>query len=387
MSVFHLDIESFMTAVARVHDANLRNRPLAVAADTARATLLAASPDAKSLGLHKGMPVREVKRHFPDVHLITPDHQLYQRAAAAVIKVAGQFSPIIEPLRYGHIALDMTGMQRMFGTLEDAAAKLCRELQQRLQLTGTVGIAINKLVSQIAAKEIQKHRQPLFRVDMGSESGFLAPLKCAVLPDAAMPRIQRLLFELNLRMVHHIQKIPRDIFSFALGGTGTQLHRHAFGIDPRAVASPEQHAQLSAEHHFATDTNDDRVIQAALFRLLEDLAKQLRVRKQQARGMTLLLRYSDDVTRTRSLRCLSTDQEQHFYRALKQHYARWCDRRCRVSYMRVGLTRLHGYQEQLELFAPTCKAERPVTPTLDRIRSKFGRNAIDFGFSLRARSA
>lgn len=386
MTVFHLDIESFMTAVARVHNSSLKQRPLVVASDTARATLLAASPDAKALGIHKGMPVHHVRRHFPGVQLIHPDHQRYQRAAAAVLKLAGHFTPIVEPIRYGHLALDMTGMQRLFGSLEDAANKLRRELLQKLQLSATVGIASNKLVSQIAAKEIQKQQEPLYRVSMGEECCFLAPLTCRVLPDADLPRIKRLLFELNLRMVKHIQNIPRDIFSFALGALGTQLHRHAYGIDPRSVETLDKHRQLQTEHHFQTDTNDDRVILEAIYRMLEDLAKQLRARKQQARAIHMHLRYSDDVTRTRKLRCRSTDQERHFYRQLKDQYPRWCDRRCRVSYVQVSLQQLHGYEQQLELFAPT-KATRPIAPALDRIRNKFGRDAINFGFSLRTQTA
>ena len=56
MSVFHLDIEAFMTSVARIHDPALRKRPLVVVPDSQRATVLAASPDAKQLGINKGLP-------------------------------------------------------------------------------------------------------------------------------------------------------------------------------------------------------------------------------------------------------------------------------------------------------------------------------------------
>jgi DNA polymerase-4 len=386
MPVFHLDIESFMTAVARVEDTALCKRPLVVAPDTARATLMAASPDAKALGIQKGMLARHVVRHFPDVKFIQPDHRLYQKAAAAVLQIASHFTPVVEPIRYGHVALDMTGMQRLFGSLENAAGKLRQELSQRLQLNSTIGIAHNKLVSQIAAKEIQKHQEALYRVDQGDESHFLAPLPCRVLPDTERSHTKRLLFELNLRMVRHIQNIPRDIFSFALGKLGTQLHRHAFGIDSSGVQAPQEHKQLHADHHFQSDTNDDQVLLATLYRLLEDLTKQLRARKQQAKRLDLMLLYSDDVTRRRTIRLRSTDQEQIIYRQLKHEFPRWCDRRCRVSYVQIHLAGLHGYEQQLELFAPT-KATRPINPTLDRIRNRFGRDAIQFGFSMQSQTA
>ena len=137
MPVFHLDIEAFLTAVERVRDPALTKRPLVVGLPFDRAVVLAASTDAKALGITRDMPLTRLRRDFPGVHVVPPNHRLYDRANRAVLEVAGRFSPVVEPVSYGHIAMDMTGMRCLYGSLENAALRLCREVSEQTVLAAT----------------------------------------------------------------------------------------------------------------------------------------------------------------------------------------------------------------------------------------------------------
>ncbi len=383
MPVFHLDIESFLTTVERVKDRGLASTPLVIAPDKERATVIAASPDAKQIGIRRDMDLAHVRKHFPGVRVLPPNFKLYDTANRYVLGLVSQYSPIVEPVGYGHIALDMAGTHRLYGNMESAALKLCREVEARAFLPATVGIATNKLVSTIAAKEVQKNREPLYRVPEGREPGFLAPLSCKALPEWRNPFVRKLLFELNLRKVAQIQALSRDLLSFAAGALGLKLHRHALGIDPEPVTPPERTRQLVLDHCFVPDTNDDAEIRAALHLLIEKLCFQLRAKGIRVDRIHFSLKYSDDVWREKLYTLGPTQREERIAHALLRDYERLCDRRQRVRYLKLSFQGLYPYQCQPSLF--TEPDHRAVAPHLDRIRNRFGSDAIHRGRSIKAK--
>lgn len=380
MPVFHLDIEAFPAVVEARCDPSLRQRPLVIAPPQDRALVLAASPEAKKLGILRGMTMDQIKRDFSDVTIIPPNFKLYNRANRRVLELASRFSPIIEPMAYGHIAMDMTGMRQLFGSLETAAHRLATELNQDTGLGATVGIASNKLVSTIAAKVIQKQQETLYEVPLDSEPHFLAPLTCKALPEWSNTQVRKTLFELNLRRISQIQALQRDLLSFALGAMGTSLHRHAMGIDPTPVVPPNQAACIKVEHRFFPDTNDDRQLLAALYKLIEDVCFRMRAAETTSNQALLELTYTDDVTRQRRFRFSPTHQEVMIYDPIKHRFDRFCDRRQRVRKMSLRMEGLHTNQHQGQLFHQP--ASHRLGSSLDHLRKRFGKNAIHLGKSL-----
>ena len=94
---------------------------------------------------HAGAPA--LKR-CPDLVLLPPNPHLYARASRALHEVLRIYAPVIEPRGYGHAFLDLTGTGRLFGPAVDVAARVQREVRERLRLPVSVGIAANKLVSR-----------------------------------------------------------------------------------------------------------------------------------------------------------------------------------------------------------------------------------------------
>ena len=377
MTIFHLDIEAFMTAVEQVREPRLRDRPVVVAANGARATVQAASPRAKRMGIARGMPMGVVRERVPGIHVIAPDHDLYSQANRCVLRLAQRFSPVVEPVGYGHLAMDMRGTERMHGSFASAALALCREVARGARLQGTIGIAPNKLVSGIVAKEVQKHSELLHHVVAGDEAAFLAPLSCRALPEWSEPNVRRTLFELNLARIGDVQVLPKDLVSFAVGVKGPSLHRHAHGIDTRPVTPVREIRALAASHTFQPDSNDDRVIQATLFRMLERLCTSLRAKGLGCERVIVELRYTDDVWRERQVRVRLSQCEKALYQACLASYARWCDRRQRVRFLKLTFSGLVPYYEQPPLFEtrPPGKLQQHI----DRIRQRFGETAIQLG--------
>ena len=273
-SVLFVDPPAFCTAVEGLVAPALRTRPVAVAPPGAdRATILALSAEARLAGIERGMPVRQALKRCPDLVLLPPNPRLYARASRALHEVLRIYAPVIEPRGYGHAFLDLTGTGRLFGPAVDVAARVQREVRERLRLPVSVGVAANKLVSQAATTVVKP--EPLLEVPGGAEAGFLAPHPLDVLPDLH-PRLRRRLDDYQLDLIGEVAAITESALCAVFGGAGRMLRAQAHGIDPRPVLPPERQAEFHVAHALATDTNDLGVLHPLLRVLGERLGRRLR---------------------------------------------------------------------------------------------------------------
>src|SRR5262245_5731006 len=174
-TIFYVDPPAFCATVERLVAPDLRSRPIAVAPPGAdRATILALSPEARAAGVDRGMLVRRARKLCPDLVLLPPNPRLYARASRALDQILRVYAPVIEPRGYGHAFLDLSGTERLFGKAVDVAERIRRESRDRLRLPLTVGVAINKLVSEAATRSVRSPEFGARRVD-GTPSGLRPP--------------------------------------------------------------------------------------------------------------------------------------------------------------------------------------------------------------------
>src|SRR5690349_10000974 len=190
--VLFLDPPEFCIRVESLVSPRLRERPIVVAAPGAeRATVLALSAESRAAGIQRGTEVRLAQKLCPDLVVLPPNPELYARASRALHAVIGRYAPIIEPHGYGHAFCDVTGTERLFGPPVDVAWKMSRAVREEVRLPVAIGVAANKLVSEVAAEVAKAHRRTgarshgdsLVPVAPGEEAGFLAPNHVDLLPD------------------------------------------------------------------------------------------------------------------------------------------------------------------------------------------------------------
>src|SRR2546422_10146462 len=273
-SVLHVDIAAFPVAVERVIDRGLRGRPVVVAPPgSARAPVLVVSHEAAQEGVRAGMPLPVALRRCPSAMVIHPNEALYRRATGAVLALLGGYSPLVEPTAPGQTFLDLTGTARLFGAAQDAAARIRREIETRLRLRPTVGLATSKLVSRVAARLIRP--DGLCDVFPGSEAPFLGALPVGLLPGARGETRERLL-DLNVGRVADLLRFSPAQLLVAFGAQGGRLRCQALGIDASPVRPPEAATAVVEEETLAEDSNEEAVLLRALFGLCERAGARLR---------------------------------------------------------------------------------------------------------------
>jgi DNA polymerase IV len=386
-----LQIPAFGIALAQISDVSLRNRPVAMAlVHTPRALVREASPEAFQEGIEPGMSVELARRLCPGLRLVPPDSSRLRAGHHELEHTILPFAPAWESIHPGSLFLDLTGTGRLLGPPIDTAARIGRELIHRQGLNGVIGLAGNKLVSQLAATTLERPPQVL-SIQLGSEQPFLAPLPATLLPGlhrTQASQVLRRLDDLNLKTLGSIAAVSLTHLELAVGTPASLLRSWALGIDPSPVRPPVE--QLLIERSLALDPDemDDQLLFGQLYGLLEHLCTTLRQQRQICRRITLAVRHSDHHEQTaQHMLQRGTCWEADLQPVLMRLFIRCFRRRVRLQHMTLQVDHLQPPAEQLSLFEESESIAQPahhrLSLALDRIRKKFGGQAVSWGKTLR----
>jgi DNA polymerase IV len=386
-----LQIPSFAIALARLGDASLRQRPVAMAPlHTPRALIRELSPEASDEGIRPGMSVELARQLCPGLRIVPPDPSRLRAGQRELQHTITPLAPVWEPIRPGAFFVDLTGTSRLFGPSIDTAARLAREVAHHQRLQSAIGLAGSKLVSQLAAVTLERAPQ-LLSVHHGSEPSFLAPLSTTWLPGlhrAQASQVLRRLDDLNLNTLGSIAAVPLIHLESALGSSAGLLHDWALGIDSSPVRPPVEQLVIERTLLLNPDEVDEPLLLGRLYRLLEHLCATLRQQRRVCRRLLLTIRHSDHHEQT-SHQQLSRDTcwEADLQPVLSRLLTRCFRRRIRLTRITLRMDHLAPQAEQLSLFDEPASITPPshhrLSLALDRIRTKFGEQAVSWGRTLR----
>ncbi|UCF83103.1 MAG: hypothetical protein JSV50_18270 [Desulfobacteraceae bacterium] len=380
--IIHLHISAFSIAVARVCEPKLRDRPVAVAPPQAeRALLLSVSPEARKEGVFKGMPIGKAMKLCPGLTVLPPNPGQTERACEAMNRVVARYTPVWEPSRPGHLYLDLTGTERLWGRAKDTGYRLRREIKSHLYLSATVGVAGNKMVSNIASRIMPS--EGVLDVDHGREAPFMAPLKVNVVPGIGRFRRKILLEELNIIRVQELSLLDMGNLKLIFGRQAYLIHQRALGIDLTPVYPAPQKPMVSEEITLPQDENEDVKLLGVLYRLVEKCSYRLRSRTLFPRKAGLLIRYSDQMETKRQIKLSGLSfWDFDLYGPLEKLFFKACERRVRVRFIKVWFWDFSYSSGQLSLFhnsSPDAEKKSHVIHALDRIRERHGEEVIKYG--------
>ena len=381
-NIVHLRVDGFPVAVERLRDSSLRGMPVVVCArHSPRSLIFSASREARAEGIWEGIPLTKALQRCRRLVVLSPDENLYRKAADGISQILGMYSPLVESGRWGRFYVDMTGTGRIFGGAQDSAFRIRREVLGTLNLGSTLGIGSNKLVSGVAARVVETHGD-LYAVPSGSEASFLAPLGVRVLPAVKDKKDRILLEELNIRLVRELAALSILQLTVVFQKRGILLYRQSRGIDDSPVRPPDSKPFVLEEATLAEDTNDDGILLGVLYGMTERACRRMRGKGVLPRTIWLHIRHTDGMDITRRLgikKPVNTDPI--LFGEVEPFFLKTCFRRQRVRYMSVTFTDLMFPSAQTDLLEPLSQPlkEESLVAALDRIRTKFGDRSVYWG--------
>ena len=377
-AILHMDLDTFFVSVERLQNSDFNGKPVVIGGMSNRGVVSSCSYEARRFGVHSAMPVKMARRLCPQAIYLRGDMDSYTKYSKLVTEVIADSSPMYEKASIDEFYLDLSGMDKYFGTY-----KWSKELRQKvMKETGlpiSIGLSVNKLVSKISTGEAKPNGE--LQIPQGLEKPFLAPLSVKKIPGIGKVTYKKLSF-LGVQKIETLRKIPPKLLEREFGKNGTKLWEKANAIDTTPVLPYSERKSISKERTFHEDTLDIKMIKSLLVDMTEKLAFELRNKSKLTSIVTVKIRYADFNTYTKQKKIPYTANDRVLLKYIKELFDSLYQRRQLIRLVGVkfsGLT--YGYF-QLDLFEDNIR-DINLLQSLDKIRSRFGINAITRAATIR----
>jgi DNA polymerase-4 len=293
-AILHADVDSFYASVEQRDDPRLRGRPVIVG----RGVVLAASYEAKAFGVRTPMGGRQARRLCPQAIVVDPRMSAYSEASKALFEVFDDTTPMVQALSIDEAFLDVRGIRRISGTPTEIAVRLRREVQERVGLPITVGVARTKFLAKVASGVAKP--DGLLVVPPDRELAFLHPLPVERLWGVGAVTATKLK-DTGITSVGQIARVGETILVSMLGrALGRHLHALAHNLDPRPVETKRRRRSMGSQRALGRKRRSTEELDAILVGIVDRLGRRLRGAHRVCRTVTLRLRFDDFERATRS---------------------------------------------------------------------------------------
>lgn len=387
--IAHVDMDAFFVAVERRDNSTLTGKPVIVGGSLKnRGVVSAASYEAREFGVHSSMPMIQARRLCPGAVYISANHSKYAAASKQVIAFLRTISPALEVMSIDEAYLDLTGTERLHGPAFAAAVKVRDAIMDKFELSASVGIASNRLMSKVAS-QLSKPCG-ILHIYPGQEAAILAPLSPEALPGVGKVTSSHLR-RMGIQTIYDITRLPLSVLKANFKSWGTELFHKARGECDSELVLDSTPKSIGKEVTFGEDESDPAHLELALYRLAEETTSRLRRKKMETRSITLKIRFEDFTTNTLAAplnpataiaRPISKAAQELLRRALNEKSA---GRKVRL--LGVYLRRLEplGIQPYLIDEVPRLR-DTKLTEILDSLQERFGEDTLFSGTSLKKMS-
>lgn len=378
-TILHLDLDTFFVAVERLNNSRLIGVPVIVGGMSDRGVVAGCSYEARTFGVHSAMPMRMARALCPDAIVIRGDMEQYSRYSNMVTDIIAEESPAYEKASIDEHYIDITGMDRFFGSL-----KWSHELRERIiresGLPISFGLSINKTVSKIATGQAKPNGE--LQVIAPRIHEFLDPLSISKIPGIG-DKTFKLLRSMGIAYIETLRYMPPEMVERVLGKNGMIIWKKANGIDHTAVEAYSERKSISSETTFEQDTINIPMINDLLLKMVEKLSFQLRTKQKLTSCVTVKVRYANFDTHTLQHRIPYTAFDHVLLPVVRSLFNRLYQRRMLIRLIGIKFSYLVNGVQQINMFD-----DQPETISLyqamDRIRNRFGTKAITHASTLGA---
>src|SRR3954453_23851897 len=394
-TILHADVDSFFASVEQRDDHRLRGRPVIVGGWV----VLAASYEAKAMGVKTAMSGTGARRRCPAAIIVRPRRRAYSDASEAMFAVFEDASPLVEGLSIDEAFLDVRGMERLPGSAAPVeerrgaggvgrlagspaaiAERLRTDVRDRVGLPITVGVARTKFLAKVASGVAKP--DGLLIVEPERELEFLHPLAVERLWGLG-PATARKLHAMRLSTVGDVAGLSEEALVALLGrGAGKHLYALARNSDIRRVRAGRRRGSIGARGALGRSSRSPEALDATLVALVDRICRRMRAARRVGRTVVLRLRFGDYSRATRSptlprstaqtLAILSTA------RALLAAAGPVIDARG-LTLVGISVANLES-DASVQLVLPFADdGQDAMDSAIDAVRSRFGTSAITRG--------
>jgi DNA polymerase-4 len=268
--IIHIDMDCFYAAIEVRDRPELAEKPVAVGGTSGRGVLTTCNYLARKFGCHSAMPTFKAQELCPELIIIRPNFERYQKESRNIRKIFLNYTPLVEPLSLDEAFLDIS-------ILEAGGSEIALEIRKKIledtNLTASAGIAPNKLLAKIASEWKKPDGQ--FEIEAEAVSAFMKPLLVKNIWGVGPKSVVKL----NARGIENCGKLQGlSVLELErlFGKFGEELYHLCRGLDNRPVEPDRVRKSMSTERTFSVDLETLVQCEGELMKLYEELHNDLR---------------------------------------------------------------------------------------------------------------
>jgi DNA polymerase IV len=366
-----MDLDTFFVSVERKIHPELIGKPVLVGGTSDRGVVASCSYEARTFGIHSGMPMRLARQLCPTALVVRGDHEQYSYYSNLITDIIKESVPVYEKTSIDEFYMDLTGMDRFFGCYK-LATELRHKIMRESALPISFALSTNKTVAKVGTGQAKPNGQ--LEIISGTEKQFLAPLSIRKIPMVG-EKTYHLLRGMGIEKIATIQEMPCELLQQVLGENGLAIWRKANGLDTAPVVPYNERLSISTENTFDKDTIDIVNLKRLLIHMTEKLTFQLRTTNKLTACVTVKIRYADFNTYTTQCRIPYTALDDVLISKVKELFDKLYQKRMLIRLVGIRFSHLVQGAYQFSLFDDFPERIR-LYDAMDRMRKRYGADAV-----------
>ncbi|MDD3220260.1 MAG: DNA polymerase IV [Lachnospiraceae bacterium] len=392
--IFHIDVNSAFlswSAVEHLHQdpsaLDIRTIPSIIGGDqkSRHGIVLAKSVPAKKYKIQTAEPIVNALKKCPTLHIEPSNHAMYSEYSHRLMEYLKSITPDIEQVSIDECYMDFTGIAHLYESPIAAARIIKDTIYQTMGFTVNVGISCNKLLAKMASDFEKPNRiHTLFPDEI---PGKMWPLPVSELFMAGKSSVE-VLHKLEINTIGDLANANPDTLASHLKSHGTLLWEYANGIDDSPVESaPFQAKGIGNSTTLSQDITQADDAYLILRQLSEKVGQRLRKSNQYAQSVCVEIKYHTfvSVSHQMQLHTPTNANEIIYQHACELFDSLWDFTPIRLLGIRTSKLIDDTEPIQLSLFdidfsdLSNNKKQEQLDAALDKIRSKYGKDAVKRG--------
>ncbi len=384
--VFHIDVNAAFLSWEAVYrlahrggKLDLRKIPSAVGGDIAlrHGIILAKSIPAGRYGITTGETIPEARRKCPDLVLVPPHYNLYEKCSAAFMEILREYSDVVEQYSIDEAFVDMRASCHLFGPPEETAAQIKDRIREELGFTVNVGISDNRLLAKMASDFRKPDRvHTLYPREIETKMWPLPVSDLFFVGRVATDKLR----SMGIRTIGELAKAEPDWLKSTLKKQGELIRQFANGMDCSPVLEkPVENKGYGNSTTTPFDVADAETADRVLLALSETVGSRLRADRVQAGVISAGVRYTDMSYASHQRKLHNpTNLTWEIYKTARRLFRElWDGRPLRHLGVHTGGIDGTGFGRQLSVFDEIDYEKlSKVDRTVDAIRGRFGADAV-----------
>ncbi|TFG08804.1 MAG: DNA polymerase IV [Promethearchaeota archaeon] len=300
--ILHCDLDSFFASVETRDNPEYKDKPVIVGADPkggkGRGVVSTCSYEARTYGLHSGMPISQAYKRCPYGIYLRPNFNKYHATSKEVMNILSNYSPCFQKIGLDEAYLDITEVCIDLEDISFLIKKLQEEIYQKVGITISVGCAHTKSIAKIASDYNKPNGMCIVHQENFKE--FLKDMDITRIPGIGK-KSKKHYYKKGIKKIGDIINTPLDKMIKLFGKHGKWAWEIANGLDKREVTTFSNHRKsISKERTFFVDTGNITNVISKIEELNNNIHEKVIRDKIFYKTVTLKIRFEGFITRTRS---------------------------------------------------------------------------------------